>query len=292
MTSSRAGLLALLLLGATACGRAAAAPVPPPPVPSAAVPAVAPPSVQLVQRLDAQRGSVMPSVVGERLDAATSRLAGLTVTVVSFGDDTTGGKQGAETVSSQWPAAGDGAPSDGEVVLWVGTPPKAPERKPQAAVVKTVEPEAAQTEAGEPAPAEPPAETQAPAVVQPGGVTPGLERFVPPPHGPRTNIRTLAPGEAGTALRGQASWYGPGFAGHQTACGTVFDPGQLTLASRELRCGTSVTVTGPTGRSVTAVVTDWGPAEWTGRRFDLSQATFAAIAGLGAGVTTVTVEVR
>ncbi len=65
-----------------------------------------------------------------------------------------------------------------------------------------------------------------------------------------------------------------------------------TLASREFGCGTSVRITGPAGSSVEAVVTDWGPAEWTGRRFDLSRATFEAISSLGAGVIDVTVELR
>jgi len=92
-------------------------------------------------------------------------------------------------------------------------------------------------------------------------------------------------------LEGPASWYGPGFAGRGTACGQVFDPTQLTLASRELRCGTVVRITGPSGAEVEATVTDWGPAEWTNRRFDLSQATFTAIAHPGTGVVPVTVEV-
>ena len=115
--------------------------------------------------------------------------------------------------------------------------------------------------------------------------------MVPPPHAPRSNIRTLPPAAPGTKLSGRASWYGPGFAGHGTACGTTFDPSQLTLASREIRCGTKVLVTGPKG-SVEATVTDWGPAEWTNRRFDLSQATMAAVGGLGAGVIDATVTVR
>ncbi|HVM19178.1 MAG TPA: septal ring lytic transglycosylase RlpA family protein, partial [Egibacteraceae bacterium] len=104
--------------------------------------------------------------------------------------------------------------------------------------------------------------------------------------------RGCSTAQPGTMMKGRASWYGPGFAGHTTACGGVFDPAELTLASRELRCGTEVTVTGPSGRSVVATVTDWGPAEWTGRRFDLSQATMAAVGGLSAGVVDVTVEVR
>jgi rare lipoprotein A len=101
----------------------------------------------------------------------------------------------------------------------------------------------------------------------------------------------MAPLEPGTLLAGRASWYGPGFAGRTTACGGVFDPNALTLASRELRCGTVVRVTGPTGVSIQATVTDWGPAEWTHRRFDLSAATFAAIHHPGAGVIDVHVEV-
>jgi rare lipoprotein A len=92
-------------------------------------------------------------------------------------------------------------------------------------------------------------------------------------------------------LEGLASWYGPGFAGRTTACGGVFDPDELTLATRELRCGTRVRVTGPGGASTEAVATDWGPAEWTGRRFDLSRAAFAAVHPLGAGVAQVTIEI-
>ncbi|MDP9405851.1 MAG: septal ring lytic transglycosylase RlpA family protein, partial [Actinomycetota bacterium] len=108
---------------------------------------------------------------------------------------------------------------------------------------------------------------------------------------PRSNIRTLPRTGSGKVLTGTASWYGAELAGRLTACGQPFDPEQLTLASRELRCGTQVRVTAANGRSVEAVVTDWGPAEWTGRRFDLSQATFAAIHALGAGVIPVEVEI-
>ncbi len=111
------------------------------------------------------------------------------------------------------------------------------------------------------------------------------------PTPPRSNIRTMAPAAPGTLLEGRASWYGPGFAGRTTACGGVFDPIQLTLATRELRCGTRVLVTGPSGAAVEATVTDWGPAEWTNRRFDLSAATFAAVHHPGAGVIGVRIEV-
>ena len=48
-------------------------------------------------------------------------------------------------------------------------------------------------------------------------------------------------------------------------------------------------ITGPTGLTVEATVTDWGPAEWAGRRFDLSAAVFNAIAPLSSGVIPVRV---
>ncbi len=89
--------------------------------------------------------------------------------------------------------------------------------------------------------------------------------------------------DAPPPLRGLASWYGSGFAGQRTACGGRFDPSRRTLASRELPCGTRVDVVAPGGRSVTAVVTDYGPASWTGRRFDLSRATFRALRPLAEG---------
>ena len=283
MSTFRAVLAALLMLAAAACGNAAAAPAPP------AAPAQPASSVQLVDRLAAATATAVPDVVGMSARSAKAALAGLQVRIVSFS------RRGG-AVSAQWPNAGDPRPADSTVVIWLGTPPAPPRpRKADAAaapgtrIVATGQvltlADDADAERGEPAGAT--GLVPAPA----GGVTPGLEDVVPPPHGPRANIRTLAPAAPGTTLAGRASWYGPGFAGRGTACGTTFDPSQLTLASRELRCGTTVVVTGPSG-SVEATVTDWGPAEWTDRRFDLSQATFDAVASLGSGVIDVTVEVR
>ena len=283
MSAFRAATTAVLMLAAAACGSAAAAPAPRP-VAHVEVPA----SVELVRRLAQESATVLPDVSGLSVEAARARLPGLTVNVVRF--DRAGGN-----VSAQWPAAGEAKPSDAVVVVWVGRPPRPrPAPRPAPAPGTTL----ANTTAVPPpvgdatAVERPPggaAVAVAPAPV--GGVTPGLENFVPPPHGPRANIRTLPAAKPGTTLAGRASWYGPGFEGRGTACGTTFDPAQLTIASRELRCGTVVTVTGP-GGSVQATVTDWGPAEWTDRRFDLSQATFQAVASLGSGVIDATVEVR
>jgi hypothetical protein len=233
--------------------------------------------VALVQRLAEQSRNAVLDVTGLPTARASQLLRrhGLTVTVIALGKP-------ARRVSAQWPAPGEAPPSDGKIVLWAGTPAAPPPPPPPVAapVMPLALPAAAPSPAAAPAP-----------TTQPGGRTPGLEGFVPPPHGPRSNIRTLPAAPAGTTLAGRASWYGPGFAGHTTACGGVFNPAELTLASRELRCGTKVLVTGPAG-SIEATVTDWGPAEWTQRRFDLSQATMAAVGGLGAGVVDVTVEVR
>ncbi|CAN5834880.1 hypothetical protein BH24ACT15_BH24ACT15_02840 [soil metagenome] len=134
-----------------------------------------------------------------------------------------------------------------------------------------------------------PAARENDAAVSSNTVIPG---YVLPPHTPgllRTNPRNLPAVPFGTELTGSASWYGPGFDGSQTACGGIYDQNGATIASRELRCGTVVRITGPAGSTVQATVTDWGPAEWTGRRFDLSAAVFNAIAPLGAGVIPVRV---
>lgn len=196
----------------------------------------------------------LADLTGLEVDAARARLddTGLVLRAVHIGDST--------TVTAQFPTAGTPAPADGLVTVWVGEPAQPPPARRAA-----------------PEPALPsPAEATAQRLPTPAP-TPTA---VPPP----------APGAR--VLTGRASWYGPGFAGRTTACGDPFDPQALTLASRELPCGTRVRITGPAGAHVDATVTDWGPAEWTGRRFDLSQATFAAIAPLGAGVVAVTVEVR
>jgi len=59
---------------------------------------------------------------------------------------------------------------------------------------------------------------------------------------------------------GEASWYGPGFAGHRTADGEIFDPNKLTAASPWLPFNTMLRVTDlETGRSVVVRINDRGP---------------------------------
>jgi rare lipoprotein A len=285
-----AAVLCLALAGCTAVARAAS-PEPQPPVAVGAV--VSHPAVDIASRMSTPAEGRVPALIGQPAPRAELRLRaiGAGARVVAFGEGT--------RVSAQFPDGGQPLPDDGVVILWIGQPPAPPPPPPEPeeeavevllpADAPAPPPEAPEVEA--PAPVAAPAAAPAPPAPVPGsGATPGL---VPPagPHPPRTSPRALPATEVGTVLEGPASWYGPGFAGRTTACGDVFDPAALTLATRELRCGTRVLVTGPGGATVEAIATDWGPAEWTKRRFDLSQATFAAIANPGAGVVHVTVQV-
>lgn len=59
---------------------------------------------------------------------------------------------------------------------------------------------------------------------------------------------------------GEASWYGPGFAGRPTASGERFNPNDLTAAHRTLPFGTNVRVTNAAnGAQVTVRINDRGP---------------------------------
>jgi len=59
---------------------------------------------------------------------------------------------------------------------------------------------------------------------------------------------------------GESTWYGPGFAGHRTADGEIFNPNALTCASPWLPFNTQLRVTNlATGLSVQVRVNDRGP---------------------------------
>ena len=64
---------------------------------------------------------------------------------------------------------------------------------------------------------------------------------------------------------GIATWFGPGFYGHKTACGQTLTPSVVGLANRTLPCGTLIRVSYK-GRAVTMPVLDRGPyahgADW------------------------------
>jgi rare lipoprotein A (peptidoglycan hydrolase) len=74
-----------------------------------------------------------------------------------------------------------------------------------------------------------------------------------------------------------ATWFGPGFYGHRTACGQLLTPAVLGLANRTLPCGTLVDIV-YRGRRLTLPVIDRGPYGGNGARWDL---TFGAARALG-----------
>jgi hypothetical protein len=91
----------------------------------------------------------------------------------------------------------------------------------------------------------------------------------------RRNRLAAGSGDAAGVLdvfrRAAASWYGPGFYGHRTACGQTLTPSMLGVANKTLRCGAKVTLRYH-GREVRVPVIDRGPYSGN-REFDLTQAT-------------------
>ena len=81
---------------------------------------------------------------------------------------------------------------------------------------------------------------------------------------PATGTST-APTSVSVHPSGVATWFGPGFYGHKTACGQTLTPGVVGVANRTLPCGTLVKVT-YSAHSITLPVLDRGPyshiADW------------------------------
>ena len=78
-----------------------------------------------------------------------------------------------------------------------------------------------------------------------------------------------------------ATWYGPGFWGKRTACGTTLTPTTIGVAHRKLPCGTTVTFSYG-GRSVTATVIDRGPFH-RGFAWDLTKKAAKRVGFLAVG---------
>lgn len=72
-----------------------------------------------------------------------------------------------------------------------------------------------------------------------------------------------------------ASWYGPGFFGRRTACGTDLTRETVGVAHRKLPCGTRVEIY-HRGRTLEVPVIDRGPYV-AGRQWDLTQAAAEAL---------------
>ncbi len=82
-------------------------------------------------------------------------------------------------------------------------------------------------------------------------------------HGDGTSSSTGSGGGSQTpsnVFYGDSTWYGPGFAGHRTADGEIFNPNALTCASPWLPFNTQLRVTNlASGLSVQVRVNDRGP---------------------------------
>jgi rare lipoprotein A len=75
----------------------------------------------------------------------------------------------------------------------------------------------------------------------------------------------------GRSATGIASWYGPGFNGHRTSSGSIYNQDDFSAASMLFPLGTQLAVTNlANGRSVEVLVNDHGPYV-DGRELDLSR---------------------
>ena len=88
----------------------------------------------------------------------------------------------------------------------------------------------------------------------------------------------------------KASWYGPGFNGHKTANGEVYNQMSFTAAHKSLKFGTLLKVTNiKNGKSVVVRINDRGPYIH-GRDLDLSKAAALELGFVRKGVSKIKVE--
>jgi rare lipoprotein A len=108
---------------------------------------------------------------------------------------------------------------------------------------------------------------------QTGGTPGGTE--------PTSSSPAPSPSPGGYTVVQKATWYGPGFWGHSTACGMTLQPTTLGVANKTLPCGTSVTFT-YNGTSVAAEVIDRGPFR-KGYAWDLTKKVAKKLGFLAVG---------
>lgn len=73
-----------------------------------------------------------------------------------------------------------------------------------------------------------------------------------------------------------ATWFGPGFYGHETACGQTLTPAVVGVANRTLPCGTLVKFSYK-GHTATVPVIDRGPYAHNGAQWDLTSGAAIAL---------------
>jgi len=94
--------------------------------------------------------------------------------------------------------------------------------------------------------------------------------------------RTIVPTRTDALGAQLATWYGPGFFGHGTACGGTLTAQTWGIAHRTLPCGTLVTLKSGS-RSVTVPVIDRGP--FSGATVDLTSRTKTYLGFVSGNVT-------
>jgi rare lipoprotein A len=107
---------------------------------------------------------------------------------------------------------------------------------------------------------------------------------------PSRSITPLLPPQV-ASVEGVASWYGPGFHGHRTSSGAVYDQEDLTAASTLFPLGTHLLVTNlANNRAVEVIVNDHGPYV-KGRQIDLSHKAAKVLGVIGPGTARVRMDV-
>ena len=111
--------------------------------------------------------------------------------------------------------------------------------------------------------------------------------FAPPPS---PLLSPSQPPQPTQPIVGVASWYGPGFDGHSTSTGEIYNQNDLTAASTMFPLGSRVMVTNlDNHRSVEVTINDRGPFV-KGRKIDLSKNAARIIRMLDKGTTRVRID--
>ena len=112
-----------------------------------------------------------------------------------------------------------------------------------------------------------------------------------PIHNPSPPIAERPPPLTESSLTGVASWYGPGFDGHRTATGEVYNQEEMTAASTVIPLGSQVMVTNlDNGRAVQVRINDHGPYV-KGRKIDLSHEAARTLGIVTPGTARVRIDV-
>ena len=107
----------------------------------------------------------------------------------------------------------------------------------------------------------------------------------------RPNTAPIAEQPVQSTMIAKASWYGPGFNGHRTASGEIYNQEEMTAASTVIPIGSHVIVTNlDNGRSVEVRINDHGPYV-KGRKIDLSHGAARALGIVKPGTARVRIDV-